>query len=95
MVLPAEQFIVERSRLLQVPSVGQTRYMVKVIASSGPDLGNGKYRFQTTVPRRLSDNAQVVRGPLGVENPNLDTYACGRWSVTALDATHLTLTRIE
>lgn len=95
MVLPATVFVVERARLLQVPSVGQTRYLIKVTPTSGPDLGNGKYRFSNTIPRRLSDNAQIVRGYLGTESPSVDIYACGRWSVTALGATHLTLTRIE
>ena len=94
MVLPACEFVVERSRLLQTPSVGQTRYMIKVIPSSGPNLGDGKYRFSTTAPRRIADNVQLTRGYLGPESPN-ETYACGRWTLSALSTTHATFTRVE
>lgn len=89
------QFIVERSRLVApIPNVGQTRWMLKLYARLGEEPGFGRFRFQNGQPRRLSDNGLVVKELIGFDG-TLELWSCGRWQVTASDATHLTLQRVQ
>jgi hypothetical protein len=87
------QFIVERRRCVApIPSVGQLRYMLKVVPMEGERYGDAVYRFQNGVPRDLVTNATIVKGPIGRQGIDA-LWATGRWTVMAATATHLTLRR--
>jgi hypothetical protein len=87
------QFIVERSRCVApIPSVGQLRYMLKIVPMEGDNRGAAVYRFQNGVPRDLTTNEPIVKGPIGRQGID-ELIATGRWTLLAADATHLTLRR--
>lgn len=88
----AHEFHPEKRRCVAAPSVGQTRYLIKVVADDSVRIDN-IYKFQTAIPRTVLDRTATVRGPLGREGTT-ELYACGRWFCFAVDDTHLHLREV-